>query len=50
MGRLPRFMGLDFLRDLFDVNLLRRDWKLELWSRRDPKPKATPKDPDEVYL
>lgn len=43
-------MGLEALRDLFDVELLRRDWMLGLWRHRDPKPKATPKDPEDVYL
>lgn len=50
MGYLPRLKGLDALRDLFEFELLRSDQMLGLSSHREPKPKATPKDPDEVDL
>lgn len=50
IGRLPRFIGLEALRELFNVELLRRDVKLRLCSQREPKPKATPKEPEEVEL
>lgn len=50
MGQLPSLKGLDALRELAEVELLRREWKLGLSSRREPKPKATPKNPDNVEL
>lgn len=31
MGRLPRVISLESLRELFEVNLLRREVKLGLW-------------------
>lgn len=43
-------MLLNALRNLFNVNLLRRNVKLGLCSVRNPKPKATPKNPNDVYL
>lgn len=43
-------MLLDALRELFNVDLLRSEVKLGLCRVREPKPKATPKEPEEVYL
>ncbi|WP_153865359.1 hypothetical protein [Mumia zhuanghuii] len=40
MGYLPLLMGCDALRELFDVELLRREVMLGLWRPREPKPKA----------
>lgn len=50
MGHLSVLMLRDALRDLFDVELLRSDFKLGLHSVREPKPKATPKEPNDVDL
>lgn len=50
MGCLPSLKGLDALRNLFDFELLRREWMLGLLRHREPKPKATPKEPNNVDL